>query len=74
MRKYPTGGLNSQPVILLVVKDTPTYGGSVGNLENILTLGREFESRCSHTNWDFSSRKKYMHIKKSPTSRERLIR
>ena len=26
-------------------------GGSVGNLETFLTLGREFESRRSHTNW-----------------------
>ena len=29
-------------------------GGSVGNLE---TFRREFESRCSHTNWDFSTQK-----------------
>ena len=35
-------------------------GGSVGNL--LLTLGREFESRRSHTNWDFSSQKKYKKI------------
>ena len=25
---------------------------------NLLTLGREFESRCRQTNWDFSSQKK----------------
>ena len=40
-------------------------GGSVNNLENLLMLGREFESRCSHTNWDFPS---------CPTSVERLVR
>ena len=32
---------------------------------NLLTSGREFESRCRHTNWDFSS-----HKKKCPTSAE----
>ena len=32
-------------------------GGSVGNLEHLLTLGREFDRRCSHTNWDFPSQK-----------------
>ena len=35
-----------------------------------LTLGREFESRCSHTNWNFSS---YIYIL-IPTSRGRSIR
>ena len=31
--------------------------GSVRNREinTLLTLGRKFESRCGHTNWDFSS-------------------
>ena len=33
-------------------------GGSVRNLEYLLTLGREFGSRCSHTNWDFFYKKK----------------
>ena len=33
------------------------HGGSIGNLETF-TLGREFESRCRHTNWDFSHKKK----------------
>ena len=34
-------------------------GGSVGRqTRNLLALGREFESRCSHTNWDFSSQNK----------------
>ena len=37
---------------------------------NLLTLGSEFESRCSHTAWNFSSLRKK---KKSPTSGERLI-
>ena len=32
----------------------------------ILTLGLEFESRCRHTDWDFSKRKR-------PTSGERII-
>ena len=36
------------------------------------TLGREFESRRSHTNRDFSSQK--TRKKKRPTSGERLIR
>ena len=40
-------------------------GGSVSNLENLLTLGSEFESRCSYTNWDFPS---------CLTSGERLVR
>ena len=31
-------------------------GCSVGKPRNLLTLGREFESRCSHTNWDFSNK------------------
>ena len=37
---------------------------------NLLKLGREFESRCGFTNWDFPHKKK----KKRPTSEELLIR
>ena len=41
---------------------------------NLLTLGREFESRCSHTNWKFYSQKKKKKKKSCPTNGERLIR
>ena len=41
-------------------------GGSVGNLENLLTLGREFESRCSHTNWMFPQKMKNNEEEKMP--------
>ena len=51
---------------------TDRPGGSVGNSRNLLTLGREFESRCRHTNWEFSHKK--TQINKCPTSGERLIR
>ena len=54
--------------ILTVYPGRP--GGSVGKPRNLLTLGREFESRCSHTHWEISSQKK----KKSSTSGERFIR
>ena len=40
---------------------------------NLLTLGREFESRCSHTNWHFSSQKNTPYGSR-PTDGERLIR
>ena len=30
-------------------------GGLGCKLETFLMLGREFESRCSHSNWDFPS-------------------
>ena len=40
------------------VADRP--GGSGGNLENLLTLGREFESRCSRTNRTFAKKTNHL--------------
>ena len=43
-------------MVSITMKHAPP-GGSVGELSRklLLTLGREFESRRSHTNWDFRS-------------------
>ena len=56
--------VESCPQTVLLVSPTTTRtessgrpGGSVWSPRNLLTLGREFESWCSHTNWDFSSQK-----------------
>ena len=56
-KEFP-GRTDAKVKICLQMAGRP--GGSVGNLGtlNLLTLGREFESRCRHTDWDFSSQKK----------------